>query len=137
MILLDANILYALAEAETGSRRLRGVIAARSPILVSDWTIAETVGAIGQQLRERKLTREVAEGLLAEIDSWLGGLRREGVEAQDIRRAEALLRPMSINLRAADALYIAIAERLGAALATRDGKLAAAVEVLGIEVVRP
>ena len=61
--------------------------------------------------------------------------RRVQTKAADVRAAEAFLRRLDLNRRAPDALNIAIAQRAGAALATFDGKMAAAARKLGTAVV--
>ncbi len=52
----------------------------------------------------------------------------------DVTRADALMRRLDLPLRTPDALHIAIAERVGATLATFDVKMAAAARVIGLPV---
>jgi predicted nucleic acid-binding protein len=53
----------------------------------------------------------------------------------DIRAAKVFLRRLDLTLRTADALNIAIAQRIRAALVTFDERMAANARVLGIHVV--
>ena len=56
-------------------------------------------------------------------------------KAVDIAFAEAVLRRLDLNLRTPDAIYLAIAQRLGAELATFDIRMADCARQLGIPVV--
>jgi predicted nucleic acid-binding protein len=75
-------------------------------------------------------------GDFAPFDLWTArvALRAETMTA-DIRAAATFLRRLDLTLRTADALNIAIAQRIGAALVTFDGKMAANAKVLGVPVV--
>ena len=53
----------------------------------------------------------------------------------DIKTAEAFLRRLDLGLRTADALNIAIAQRMRAALITFDERMASSARVLGLSVV--
>ncbi len=52
----------------------------------------------------------------------------------DVKRADAVMRRLDLTLRTPDALHIAIAERIGATMATFDDKMAAAARILGLAV---
>ena len=70
-------------------------------------------------------------------DGWLaiGSAVRVDIEAQDIRYAETLLRRFEFNLRAPDALHIALARRVSLPLATFDQNMAACAKALGLTLV--
>jgi predicted nucleic acid-binding protein len=54
--------------------------------------------------------------------------------ASDIAFASVVLRRLDLNLRAPDAINIAICNRIGAALATFDEPMAKAARALGVKV---
>jgi uncharacterized protein len=54
--------------------------------------------------------------------------------ASDIASAASFIRRLDLNLRAPDAINIAIADRIGAALATFDDRMAAAARALEVAV---
>ena len=67
-----------------------------------------------------------------ELDAWAArATRREPTRTADVTAAEAFLRRLDLNLRTADALNIAIAQRVGATLVTFDEKMAASARRLG------
>jgi predicted nucleic acid-binding protein len=55
--------------------------------------------------------------------------------ASDIASAAAFIRRLDLNLRAPDAINIAIADRVGAALATFDERMAASARALKVAAV--
>jgi len=66
------------------------------------------------------------------FEAWTArATRREQTKAADVSAAEAFLRRLDLNLRTADALNIAIAQRVGAALVTFDEKMEASARMLG------
>jgi hypothetical protein len=56
------------------------------------------------------------------------------IATEDVVLAEAMLRRLDLNLRAPDAIHIAIARRLGATLMTFDDKMARSAHALGLAV---
>jgi predicted nucleic acid-binding protein len=70
------------------------------------------------------------------FDMWTArATQREETMTADVRAAGAFLRRLDLSLRTADALNIAIAQRIRAALVTFDQRMAASARVLGIPVV--
>lgn len=98
--------------------------------------MAEFASAVARRVRTGDITADEARRGFAAFDVWISRapLREETITA-DVRAAEAFLRRLDLGLRTADALNIAIAERIRAALPTFDQKLAASARVLGIPVV--
>ena len=86
-------------------------------------------------VRTQEITRELARAVFADFDMW----RDRGTDAAlatpaDVLAAAAFIRRLDLTLRTADALNIAIAQRLDAALATFDVKMAASARALGLPV---
>ena len=70
------------------------------------------------------------------FDSWVARAAcRVDTLASDISAAAAQIRRLDLTLGTPDARNIAVAERLGAELATFDDKMAAAARALGLSTV--
>ena len=106
---------------------------ANTPVLiVSDLAAAEFASAVARRVRTGNITSDEARRGFSAFDMWTGRatLREEMVTA-DVRAAGAFLRRLDLSLRATDALNIAIAQRVGAALVTFDEKMEASARMLG------
>jgi predicted nucleic acid-binding protein len=106
-----------------------------SVIVIGDFVAAEFASVIAGRVRMKNLTVEQARTALSNFDVWSGTLspRVETLSA-DIRTAEAFLRRPDLTLRTPDAIHIAIAQRVGAELATFDLKMATSARILGTNV---
>jgi uncharacterized protein len=83
-----------------------------------------------------ELKVEAARAAFSNLDAWTDRLGpRMQSAASDVVDAEGFLRRLDLNLRTADALNIAIAQRLGLSLATFDEKMAVAARLLGLSTV--
>jgi len=101
-------------------------------LLVSDFAIAEFASAIARHVRMRNITEPEARLAFAGFDAWTArAAQRVQADTSDISAANSLLRRLDVPLRTADALNIAITQRLGAAFATFDEKMAASAHALG------
>ena len=136
-VYLDASVLVALLTADGLTARADAFLRANTPMLiVSDFAAAEFASAVARWVRTRDITVEEAQKGFLAFDSWTAqATLREETAAADIRAAEAFLRRLDLGLRTADALNIAIAQRVRAALATFDQRMASSARVLGIPVV--
>jgi predicted nucleic acid-binding protein len=135
-VYLDASVLVALLTVDPMTARADMFMRTNEPlIVVSDFAAAEVTSAIGRRVRTREMNAEHAKAAFSAMDAWIarkGGRRR--LTSADVTRAGALMRRLDLTLRTPDALHIAIAERVGATLATFDEKMAAAARVLGLSV---
>ena len=136
-VYLDASVLVALLTADSLTARADAFLRANTPVLiVSDFAAAEFASAVARWVRTRDITVEEAQKGFLAFDSWTAqATLREEMAAADIRAAEAFLRRLDLGPRTADALNIAIAQRVRAALATFDQTMASSAGVLGIPVV--
>ena len=130
---LDASVLVALLTIDPLTARADAFIRARTPVLiVSDFAAAEFASAIARRVRVGGITSDEARVAFSTFDAWAArATRREQTKAADVSAAEAYLRRLDLNLRAADAINIAIAQRLGAGLVTFDEKMAVSARALG------
>lgn len=136
-IYLDASVLVPLFADDPFTERARTLATgSRSALIVSDFAAAEFASALGLRCRMRTSTAESAKTALGDFDDWS---KRFAVAADmhgaDIRAADAFLRRLDLNLRTPDAIHIAIAQRLGAQLATFDVRMADCARALGAPVI--
>lgn len=136
-IYLDASFIVPLfANQEPLSRRAASFLDASLPeLIVSDFCGAEVTSAIARLARINALTKDTAEAIFADFDIWT---RRATTQVEttgaDIKAAIAYIRQLRLNLRAPDALNIALAQRTSATLATFDDRMTENAIALGVEV---
>jgi len=118
------------------TERARGFIATNQPTpTVSDFGAAEFASALGLRLRTGRLDIAQVRFAFSEFDSWRAGAARTcQLTPGDVRAADAFIRRLELPLRAPDGLHIAIAQRLGCALATFDVQMAESASILGVPV---
>ncbi len=135
-VYLDASVLVAMLTVDTMNARADVFMRTNEPLVViSDFAAAEDTSAVSRRVRTREMSGEDANAIFSSMDEWItrkGGRRR--MTSADVTRADALMRRLDLPLRTPDALHIAIAERVGATLATFDVKMAAAARVIGLPV---
>ena len=136
-VYLDASVLVALIMVDALTDRAEAFFRANTPVLiVSDFAAAEFASAVARRVRAGDITSDEAHRGFSAFDMWTSrATQREETMTADVRAAGAFLRRLDLSLRTADALNIAIAQRIRAALATFDQKMAASARVLGIPVV--
>jgi predicted nucleic acid-binding protein len=132
-VYLDASVLVALLTDDPLTSRADAFMRTEKPVLVvSDFAAAEFASAIARRVRTGEITSDEARVGFSAFDAWTArATRREQTQAADVSAAEAFLRRLDLNLRTADALNIAIAQRVGAALLTFDEKMATSARLLG------
>jgi hypothetical protein len=131
---LDASVLVSMFSIDANSPRAQGLLASIDPDLsLSDWGVTEFSSALAVGMRVGRLTAADRDAAEASLGSWLGanGLP-EPVQPDDIRMGRSLIRATPLPLRASDALHLAVAQRLGDAVATFDVQMARAAIDLGI-----
>jgi uncharacterized protein len=96
----------------------------------------EFASVVARRVRTGDVSADEARRAFAAFDLWTARVAlREETMTVDIRAAETFLRRLDLTLRTADALNIAIAQRISAGLVTFDTKMAANARVLGVPVV--
>jgi uncharacterized protein len=135
-VYLDASVLVALLMIDTLTARADKFLRTSAPILIiSDFGAAEFASAVARRVRTGDITPEEARRGFSAFDSWTSQTTlREEIVAEDVRASERFLRRLDLTLRTADALNIAIAQRVRASLATFDGRMAASARALGVPV---
>jgi predicted nucleic acid-binding protein len=132
----DASLLVALFIPDVFCERAdRFMREGRPIVLVSDFAAAEFASAVAKRVRTREIRIDEARQAFLAFDAWaqFRGARLE-TTTSDVAMAESFLRRLDLNLRAPDAINIAITQRHGAALATFDVRMAEAARGLGLQV---
>jgi predicted nucleic acid-binding protein len=103
------------------------------PPVVSDFVVAEFASVVARLARMNGITRDEARETFALFDGWRAQAA-DGAEIgpADTSAATAIIRRLDLNLRAPDAINLAVAMRLGAAIATFDSRMADNARALGI-----
>lgn len=133
-IYCDTSVLVALFTDDSFSKQADLLFRGQAFVaVVSDFGSAEFASAISRHVRMRELTLEEARESFADFDTWVANTAKtvETISA-DIRFAETILRRLDLSLRTPDALNIAIAQRIGAELATFDSRMAENAKALGV-----
>lgn len=132
-VYFDASVLISLFTNDAFSVRADQAFRGRGIIpFVGDFAAAEFASAISRQVRMRLLTSDDAREASSRFDAWMAdGISRVETTPADIRAAEAILRRLDLTLRTPDAIHIAIAQRVGAELATFDARMAECAKLLG------
>jgi predicted nucleic acid-binding protein len=138
-IYLDASVLIAVLAEEPASAAVRSFLRShREDRLISDFAAAEVASVISRLSRMRLLTEAEGSARLTDFDAWRAAASSAAeMHAADARLACAYVRRFDLQLRAPDALHLAIAWRLDAALVTLDRRVAAAARELGVKVEMP
>jgi predicted nucleic acid-binding protein len=134
LIYLDASVLLPLLAADAHTMRaVAWCSSANATFIISDLADLEVSAAILGDLRKGRFAREAAEDALLDFDAMRANCDRLNHSAADFLLAQRLARDFSMTLSAADALHLASAKNVGAALATFDARLAEAARGQGVE----
>ena len=133
-VYLDASVLVALFTDDVFTERADGFLRTHpSKIVVGDFAAAEFASSVARKVRMLRLSVGDARNALSTFDSWTSrAVERIEVAPIDIASATLFLRRLDLTLRTADAINIAVAQRLGAELATFDRKMTESAAALGV-----
>jgi uncharacterized protein len=136
-IYLDTSFLGGLfIQADTFAGRAATFFAESSEALVvSDFAAAEFASVVARVTRMNRISEVAARAIFAGFDTWRARFAdEEDAVSADIQTATAIIRRLNLNLRAPDAINLAIAMRLNASIATFDHGLIANAHALGVAV---
>lgn len=136
---LDASVLVPLAVAEPSTSAVEAFLDGHEGrLLVSEFGAAKAASGVSRLVRMGEIGAGAAHAALENLDAWRF-IATEHVEITpgDLRLAHLLVRRFETKLRAADALHVAIAKRLGARPVSRDRGMLAAAELAGVAAVEP
>ncbi len=138
-VYLDSSVIVPLVTLDPFNDRVDAFLQNVQPVvIVSDFASAEVSSAIARRVRTGDLTRNEARMAFANLDAWVQQqARRVVLENPDVSLAEQFVRRLDSNLRAPDAIHIAVAIRLSLTLVSLDGAMRAAAQRLGCPVIEP
>ena len=136
---IDTSVLLPTLIAEASTEAVYNYLGtANQELLISDFGAAEVASALSRLVRMLTLTGEDASARLADFDAWRAAMSSPvDIQPVDARLAYIFVRRFELQLRAPDALHLAIVRRLDATLVTLDRRLAAAARELGVAVEMP
>ena len=120
---------------EAATHRVQTWLSHQPPetLLISDWVVTELASALSIKVRNGELSAADRARLAATFTR----LRTESLTVLSVTRdhfatASRFVEQVSVGLRAADALHVAIAADHGATLCTLDRRLAKAATILAV-----
>jgi predicted nucleic acid-binding protein len=136
-VYLDTSVLAAFfIGTDTLAGRAKSFFAGIEEVpMISDFVAAEFASVVARLTRMRHMTEDEARETFALFDNWRARSAHDADAApDDIRLAATIIRRLDLNIRAPDAINLAIAMRLDAIIATFDRGMAHNAGVLGIGV---
>lgn len=134
MIYLDTSLLGAIFFREANAAELLGQleVVRSEPLVISAWTLTEMASVAGIKLRSGVIDAAMRDQALACFQRFASSsLSTVEVEPADFRAAATFMGG-SVALRAGDALHLAVARRVEAAVASLDRRLNDAASAFGI-----
>lgn len=130
---LDTSVIVALFTVDASNARADAALRnAADVIVISNFAATEFASAVARKLRVGTVTASEARTAFTNFDTWVAAAAQSvDVTASDIADAQAFLRRLDLTLRTADAIHIAAARRLDAALLTFDNKMATCAKAIG------
>ena len=136
MLYVDTSVIVSALtnESETSLCQTWLTEQEASELVISDWTVAEFHSALAMKVRTRTLgTEHRAAALSAFTRLSAESLEVLPVAREDFRAAARYVDQAELNLRAGDALHLAVCANRGATLCTLDLRLSKAAPRTGVE----
>jgi uncharacterized protein len=137
MLYVDTSVIVSALtkEADTDLSQVWLARQETSELTISDWTMTEFASALSIKLRTGALgVEDRAVALSAFTRLCAESFRTLAVGREDFRAAARFADQSDLNLRAGDALHLAICANQGASLCTLDRRLAEAAPRVGVPV---
>lgn len=139
-VYVDTSVIVSILVPESTSERSRQWLEAQETgtMAISTWVDTELSSALALKVRIGELSRDSMQHALFLFRTCiLPGMICHEVVTSDFKQAQNYLESADLPLRAGDAMHLAIASRLGTAIATNDIKLQDAAKALKFEVAAP
>jgi predicted nucleic acid-binding protein len=136
MLYVDTSVLVSALTNEADTTLSQTWLAKQetSELTISDWTVTEFASALSIKLRTGGLNAQHRAAALSTFTRLSAeSLRVLQVTHEDFRAAARYADQSQINLRAGDALHLAICANHGARLCTLDRRLGKAASQVGVE----
>jgi uncharacterized protein len=136
-MLLDASALVDLFVPSANDERIRTLLSRSvQPPIISDFAAGEFAGAIKRRMFFKLMSHAEAAAMIQRFDAWSSSNADiVATSSEDIRLAALFVRRFDVPLRMPDAMYLAVAHRIGAPLCSFDSEQIAAARRLGVDVV--
>ena len=136
MLYIDTSVLVSALTSEADTALSQTWLAKQetSELTISDWTVTEFASALSIKLRTGSLGAQDRAAALSTFTRLSAETFRVlQVTREDFRAAARYADQSQINLRAGDALHLAICANHGARLCTLDRRLGKAASQVGVE----
>ena len=133
MIYFDTSLLVAALASEAATSRAQEAINEATTIAVSEWSLTEFAAAFSIKLRMRTVSETDRATARRRLQRYIAqNFELLPVNGSHFRQATAFADDHQSNLRAGDALHLAIAAEIGATVWTLDQRMAAAGPLVGV-----
>jgi predicted nucleic acid-binding protein len=136
MLYIDTSVLVSALtnEADTSLSQTWLAKQQTSELTISDWTVTEFASALSIKLRSGSVRAQDRAAALSTFTRLSAeSFRVLQVTREEFRAAARLADQSQLNLRAGDALHLAICANQGASLCTLDRRLGKAASQVGVE----
>ena len=134
---MDTSVLAGLfiEKDAFASRSVKFFTETSEIFVISDFAAAEFASVVTRVVRMNEITEPEARAIFVGFDNWRARFAdEEDVVSSDIQDATAIIRRLDLNIRAPDAINLAVAQRLRASIATFDRRMTDNARALGIAV---
>ena len=138
-VYLDTSVVVSLIVEDDHTAKIDSWYREATPSpVISSFVKLEFAATISRYLRINRLSQSAATRFLDFFDGWASEETHcIDVAADDMKRADLMVRNFATKLAAPDAIHLAIAGRTGLPVVTFDHRLAAAARMQTIKAIIP
>lgn len=140
MLYFDSSIIVSMLSSEARTEELLSWFSELEPgnLYASHWNITEFHSAMSFKIRTAQINSEQRQSAERLFGAYLADyFQMLAISPQNFRRAAEIAGRDDINIRAADALHLAVAEASGVTICTLDKKMHHAAGMLEIACLIP